>query len=130
MSKKLIPTWLKLAGLATLVPYQIVVKKDGSKLKNIRVRSLAYQLSYTAPADGKKGKIDGVFPGFNADKVTDAEGKKHKVNSEEFFDEAFAVYDDVKHAAHEVKEAFEDALDAFDDDEFDDITADVEKFVN
>ncbi len=126
MKKKLIPTWLKIAGLAVLVPYQIEVKKDEGKLKKIRLRSLALQLSYTAPENGEKAKIDGVVPGFNADKVKDTEGNTHKVDTDELFDQAFSA---AKHAAHEVKEAFDEAFDELDDD-FDDITADIEKFVN
>ncbi len=120
MGKKLIPTLLKLAAAALFVPYKVELDRDGGRLKSVKVRSLALQLSYTAPSDGKKAQFDGVVPGFNADKVRfKADGKSFCVDGGELVEDAKAVYDEMKDVAGDIRDAVVEELGDLDLDDLD-----------
>lgn len=109
---------LKIAAAALFVPYKVTVDRDGDKLKAVKIRSLALQISYTAPKDGQKAQIDGIMPGFNADKVKlTTDSKTHTVDSNEIFEDAKAIYEDMKDAAGDIKDAILEELDDLDFDE-------------
>ncbi len=127
MGKKFLPTVLTLAAAALLVPYKVELDRDGDKLKSVKLRSLALQLKYTAPQNGKKAQIEGVIPGYNADKVkVKVDGKTHIIDGDELFESAKAVYEEAKSTVKEVKDAIEDELDDVDFDDLDDILFDAD----
>ncbi len=127
MAKKHLFTLLKLAAVALFVPYKVDVDRDGDKVKSVKVRSLALQLSYTAPTNGKKAQIDGIIPGYNADKVKiKTDDKTITVDSSEIFEDAKAVFDDVKGTACEIKDTLVEEIDDIAFDDFDDALTDLD----
>ena len=119
MGKKFWPTLLTLTAAALLVPYKIELDRDGGSLKSVKLRSLAVQLKYTAPQNGKKAQIEGVVPGYNADKLKIKVGDKtHIIDGEKLFENAKAVYEKAKSTAKDIKDVIEEELD---DVEFDDL---------
>lgn len=62
---KLIPTWLKIAGIAALfVPYSIKLEKDEEqRIKKVSARSIAASVTYTAPNAENSADLDIVIPG-------------------------------------------------------------------
>jgi len=62
---KLIPTWLKIAGLAALlVPYSVKLERDEEqRIKKVSAKSIAARVTYTAAEGDKSADLDIVIPG-------------------------------------------------------------------
>ncbi len=82
--KKIIPTWMKVAAVATLVtPFMVRLERDkeSGRLESVMTRSLAFKLTYVPAKDGNASSIDITVPGIGGDCVK-AGGKTYTVNGE------------------------------------------------